>query len=242
MSPQNECALREVFRFKKGANSLHEVTMKTAAKRLGPPAPGVKFGRLTVLSTFMLNGWTKAECLCDCGKKTVLRVNALRTGGTKSCGCLALERAYALNFKHGGCCHYKVTPEYSTWVAMRQRCSNENMEEYKNYGGRGIKVCDRWSVFEHFLSDMGKKPKGHSIDRIDRNGNYEPSNCKWSTAKQQARNTSKTLMVTFKGERIAIGDLCDRLGLSIKLVRTRITVLGWDIERALFQPKMVMKK
>jgi hypothetical protein len=122
------------------------------------------------------------ECKCDCGNIWIGNLFALRNGTTKSCGCYNLEKKTTHNKKH--------TKEYRVWLNMKTRCYNPKDISYKNYGGRGIRVCDRWiNSFENFYTDIGPKPNPeYSIDRIDVNGNYEPSNCKWSTIIEQNMN------------------------------------------------------
>ncbi len=152
---------------------------------------GQRFGMLEVVSE---NGRAPKSgavlwlCKCDCGNTTVVTGGNLRAGITHSCGCYRKEHAREAMTTHGGT--YK--PEYSPWKAMRKRCSNKNDIHFYLYGGRGIKVCDRWNKFDNFLEDMGSRPsKKHSIERMNPNGNYEPSNCKWATPIEQARNTRK---------------------------------------------------
>lgn len=147
---------------------------------------GRRFGRLIALkdSDERYQGSIKWLCRCDCGNLTKVTSSSLVSGHTKSCGCLGKERRKEANTIHG----MSRTPTYKTWVKIKQRCLNPNNSRFKDYGGRGIKVCDHWMKFENFYKNMGDKPEGKSIDRINNDGDYEPKNCKWSTAKQQAEN------------------------------------------------------
>lgn len=127
------------------------------------------------------------------------------------------------------------TTEYSSWISMRRRCYDKKRDKYQYYGGRGIRVCKEWRhSFLQFLSDMGNKPTTkHSIDRIDNNGNYEPSNCKWSTQLEQTSNRRDTVnSITFKGERISYRDLAAKYGLNHRTLRDRIVVIGLTPEDA----------
>lgn len=150
------------------------------------PAPGTRFGRLVVTDEEVPRARGHKvilRCKCDCGNTKDARAENLKTGRTQSCGCLHLEKVT----KHGG----GRSAEYYTWAAMVARCENEKHHSYHNYGGRGIKVCDRWKDFTNFLADMGRRPKDPpnlSIERVDNDGNYEPSNCVWATPKEQAQN------------------------------------------------------
>lgn len=155
---------------------------------------GLKSGRLVVLHYAYSEGKRSRaywQCKCDCGNEKVVVADSLISGRTKSCGCLQKELAADRLLKHGRNRTGKRTREYEVWLHMISRCENENDKSFINYGGRGIKVCDSWRhSFENFLFDMGKRPSTkHSIDRIDVNGNYEPSNCRWVTKDVQARNT-----------------------------------------------------
>lgn len=147
-----------------------------------------RFGKLVVIKFDSFNekqrGSTQWLCRCDCGKEKVVGRQHLLRGNTKSCGCIKAE--YEESHDKG---MYK-TPEYRTWIRIKTRCENENTPYYFNYGGRGIKVCEKWSKsFEAFYADMGNRPsKDYSIDRKDNNGDYEPDNCKWSTRFEQQRN------------------------------------------------------
>ena len=145
---------------------------------------GLKFGRLTAIKPAGRKGRESLwQCSCECGKECVAQLNNLRSGNTTSCGC------HGRSFKHGHARAGAQSSEYRSWYAMRQRCTYRKHSEWALYGGRGIKICERWKMFESFLADMGAKPSPkHSIDRIDNNGNYEPGNCRWATQSQQCRN------------------------------------------------------
>jgi hypothetical protein len=152
---------------------------------------GDRYGRLTIVKEEEQKLKPSGEkirvfnCDCDCGNNKNIYLTHLRTGITKSCGCYELEG----KTKHKHAPNGNATRTYVTWCNMKCRCNNPNTPYYKNYGGRGIKVCDRWNKsFKKFLKDMGERPLGTTIDRIDVNGNYEPSNCKWSTPKEQINN------------------------------------------------------
>lgn len=151
-----------------------------------------KYGRLKVLKIVTSGKHSKVECLCDCGNTKIVFLGNLKRGKTNSCGCLYKETR-GIPRSHGDA---KVQArEYIAWKSMKQRCYNKKNKEYENYGGRGITICDRWvKSYENFLEDMGRKPTPqHSIDRIDVNGNYEPSNCRWATPYEQRMNQRKML-------------------------------------------------
>ena len=156
---------------------------------------GHTYGRLVVLrfdreDSHKNRYWT---CLCECGVETSVRFGRLRSGYTKSCGCLIKERAAMCSYRHGCNTTTYRSPEYSSWNSMKQRCLNPNSKDYANYGGRGISVCDSWQdSFQQFFEDMGIRPEGTTLDRMDNDGNYEPGNCRWATAKEQNSNRRAT--------------------------------------------------
>lgn len=173
------------------------------------------------------------EFKCDCGKITQkIDCNASR-GQVKSCGCQRTDSNKERMTTHGLC----KTPEYQIYHGMKQRCCNPDERAFPNYGGRGIKVCDRWlEGFENFIADMGPRPsKKHSIDRIDNNGNYEPGNCRWTTIDVQLFNRRTTSFVTYEGVTKPIREWCAELNMKLVTFKGRIR-RGWTVEKLINQP------
>jgi len=161
-------------------------------------------------------GW---NCICDCGNTTHVAGSSLRSGYTKSCGCLRDESISNRVTKHG----MSSTSEHGIWLAMKRRCYNVNNPDYHRYGGRGIKVCDRWlESFKNFYADMGAKPEGHSIDRIDYNGDYTLENCKWSNSFEQANNKSTNARYVYGDEEHTIAEWSRIVDMPQTLLRKRL--------------------
>lgn len=169
---------------------------------------GNKYGRLTVISKSdpSMSGQTRYLCKCDCGNEKVFQAANIRNGKSLSCGCIRKEVTASRNRiekKTHGMCH---TREYKIWAGMLVRCAVDH-PKYSAHFGRGIKVCERWSKFENFISDMGQRPSSnHSIDRINNDGDYEPNNCRWATSKEQTRNTRYNVKYTFEGKTMILND------------------------------------
>ncbi len=178
-----------------------------------PDLTGVRFGFLTIkkFNGYKSNYTQFWECLCDCGNIVIVSKPNLTSNHTKSCGCYK-------NYEY--CTTHKMTDTrvYEIWIGMKQRCNNPNYAPFKKYGARGIKVCDRWlESFENFLADMGEPPTSkHSIDRIDNNGNYQPSNCRWATPEEQGCNRRTNVVIKFNDKEQCLSKWCKELNLDYR--------------------------
>jgi hypothetical protein len=207
---------------------------------------GRRFGRLTVIAFVGrddLGHSGKWKCRCDCRNEKLILAKHLHSGATQSCGCLLREKASARRKTHG----MSGTPVYDVWAGMHTRCTNSKENHWDRYGGRGIKVCERWSGpggFENFLADMGERPSArHQIDRKENDGDYEPGNCHWVLSKVNNRNRGNNRILEFQGERLCLAEWAERLGISHVVILKRLQA-GYSIERALTQPvrKMAPRK
>jgi len=197
---------------------------------------GQTFGRLTVLTRGENSpaGQARWNCVCACGTVVPNRASIhLLSGHTKSCGCLNAEMAAARSTTHG----MSGTKEHGTWKKILSRCYNKRDPKYKDYGGRGISVCDRWrESFESFFSDMGYAPSQlHSIDRVKNEGNYEPTNCRWATEVEQANNKRNNLHLEYRGTTKTLAQWCDTLKLVYSKVQLRLA-RGWTVDLAFEAP------
>lgn len=196
-----------------------------------PNFHGMQFGRLTVLAAAEPDKFGRAYwlCGCECGATKPVAARHLVRGAIKSCGCLSRETVRTRSITHG----QSKTPTYRIWADMRNRCENPNNTAHKDYGGRGIKVCERWADFPAFVADMGKRPAGMTIDRVDTNGDYEPSNCRWTTMTEQQRNRRNNHRLRFRGETLTIAEWSERTGIRQATISMRLHRYGWPVERAL---------
>lgn len=152
-------------------------------------------------------------CRCDCGGETTAYAYDLRSGRVKSCGCYNREGSKRVTHGQAGRLNGR-SPTYNIWAEMVQRCTNPKSRSWPHYGGRGVTLCDRWRKFENFWEDMGDRPQGKSLDRIDNNGGYSPGNCRWADTHTQTRNKRNNVFVTVRGVTHCLADWCRHLGVS----------------------------
>lgn len=210
-----------------------------------------KRNRLTPIRyLYSKNGDAFWEFQCDCGEKTVVSAGSFLSGHAKSCGCYYIESRY--NTKHGDATTNGRDPLYSIWNAIKFRCYNPNSKHYHRYGGRGIKVCERWldwdNGYKNFKNDMGEGYEpGLTIDRIDNNGDYEPGNCRWSTQKEQQRNKETNRSVTYNGvfyhcAQQLCDEFCQKYDITDKRTSSNSLIMridaGWTVEEALKIPTL----
>lgn len=197
---------------------------------------GKRFGRLSVISRTKNDSRNNTQwiCCCDCGRVTIVRGSHLTSGNTRSCGCLDIEAISKNNFKHG----MWNTRIYNIWKKMKDRCYNPNSPNYKYYGAKGVKVCDEWQDFSGFYRWVQTTNYNDklTIDRINCFGNYEPSNFRWATMKEQNNNTSKNFLITIGTETKSAQEWSEASGLHRTTILARIKN-GWSAEEAVLTPK-----
>jgi hypothetical protein len=194
-----------------------------------------KYGLLKPIELSYIKGKYEQFWLfkCDCGNLKVSRLYDVKRGKINSCGCIhkkQLAERNKANAKHG----YFGTPIYNSWSGIIERCYNPKSGNYNMYGAKGITMCERWrSSFENFLEDMGERPQGTSIDRIDVYGNYCPENCRWVDAKTQARNRTNNVRYEYDGKNLTLAEWSEITGIKADTMHSRIRKQGWSIEDAL---------
>ena len=196
---------------------------------------GQTFNRWTVIgSARFINRKSFSLCRCECGVERDVRHDQLTRGISKSCGCWKSEvsrrQIIEISTTHG---QSSKTRTYSIWKDMRKRCLNHASKNYKNYGGRGISVCQRWSSFENFFEDMGHAPEAMTLDRINNDGNYEPSNCRWATKKTQMNNMRSNVKLLHNGAWLTIKQLSEAVDVSYHKLYQRLFRLGWPLNKAI---------
>ena len=191
---------------------------------------GETFGRLTAHNVIGRNKHNQLlwRCSCECGNEKVVLGMCLRRGEVQSCGCYHKERIAQINKRHG----MTKTPIYGIWWAMMQRCYDKGSHAYHRYGGRGINVCEKWQTFEGFYEDMGDRPSGLSLERIDNSGDYSPENVVWADAKAQARNRRSTVYLEHDGQRKSMAEWSEETGIRIGTLWARIK-RGMPVSEAL---------
>jgi hypothetical protein len=203
---------------------------------------GKRFGRLLVIQrVFTGKPPTFWLCRCDCGTEKQVRYFDLKSGHTSSCGCYRRDFPVIQKTKHGHANARGCSSTYSSWLNMKNRCDNQQGQDYHHYGGRGIAYEPRWADFENFLADMGVKPKGLTLERVDNSRGYSKENCKWATRKDQSRNRRDNVRLTYKGETRVIGEWSEILGISKSAIRSRLAY-GWSVEEALSVPVQPYQK
>lgn len=198
---------------------------------------GQKFGRLTAIKFVKKNkkGLHIWLFKCDCGKEKMIIKQYVLSGQVKSCGCLLAEKRIESHTVHG----FYGTSIYKTWQGIKRRCYYTNFKDYKNYGARGVLVCDEWKNdfinFYNWAITNGYK-EGLTIDRIDVNGDYEPNNCRWVTTKIQNRNKRNCIFITYKNNTYCLGEWAERLNINYNTLNARIKKYKWNIEKAFETP------
>lgn len=197
---------------------------------------GERFGMLVAKKDIgSRNGRRIWLCVCDCGGESKLTVGSLRSGNSMRCDGHRSETAKTTFTRHGAKANKQTSYEYVVWTLMRDRCNNPNNKSYGYYGGRGISIDPKWDDFSVFLSDMGCRPSGMTLDRIDSELGYSPTNCQWATRKQQSRNRKYCRKFVWNGQEQFLWKLAEDHGIPVHTMNQRLH-RGWTLDRALNQP------
>jgi len=189
--------------------------------------PGKRYNKLTAIR-FIRRNEQGSQCWlfhCDCGNEKVIMASDVKRGKIRSCGCLRRSKMHEII----------NTPVYKVWENMKSRClnTNKNSDDYKRYRGRGIKICKQWMEFKNFYADMGKKPKGLTLERIDNNGDYCKENCRWATKREQANNTRRNRLITYNSKTKTVAQWARVAGVKYTTFWVRLYKLNWSLKRAL---------
>jgi len=199
---------------------------------------GQRFGRLVVLADAPIPFHVRTRnrrvrVRCDCGNERVTCLGNIKAGIARSCGCAGIEKLVARSKTHGGTVGRKTARWYVSWAQMLQRCTNQNHKDWADYGGRGITVCVRWLNAAQFFADMGERPAGYTIERLDNSRGYEPGNCVWTTRHDQSRNRRQNINVVFQGRSMCLADACEAAELGYMHTYDGITRRGLTFDEIL---------
>jgi hypothetical protein len=201
---------------------------------------GRVYGRLTVIGPGVrVKNRAHWLCRCECGVESYKRAETLKNGQTRSCGCLRVETTTKNKTTHGMArVGDRRSPEYKVWASMKNRCADPKSQRWASYGGRGIRVCDRWlHSFENFYADMGARPSArHQIDRKDNDGPYSPDNCHWVTPLANANNKARSRLIEFGGRSMSMSQWAREVGLDSHALAYRLDRAGWSVEKSLTTP------
>lgn len=194
----------------------------------------LKYNRWTIIrDAGNKNGRSLCLCKCDCGKEKIVNKQNIKRGLSKSCGCYADEVRGKSSITHHEASVKRKTRTYRIWTGMKVRCQNKNCKMFPLYGGRGIKVCERWQKYENFIEDMGHCPEGLSLDRINNDGDYEKQNCRWADQITQANNARTNRWIFYDGKRQTMAQWGREIGVRPQLIAQRLDRDGWSVERVL---------
>ena len=216
--------------------AVHNLIAARAAHTRLIDRAGERHGRLVVLERAQGMGKRRVywRCQCDCGRTTLVVADKLSSGKTRSCGCLMADGIRARSLTHGHTQNRRPTPEYKAWLHAKGRCYTTTDAKYPIYGGRGIVMSDRWKDdFDAFLADMGPRPDGRSLDRIDVNGPYSPENCRWATPATQANNTRGNIRVAIDGVELTLKEAARKYGVNYKALHHAVRYKRADAEATL---------
>jgi hypothetical protein len=223
---------------------VRNIHMQYLYKNQSMPAPfdatefiKQKHGRITIIKELpSLNKRRRVLCKCDCGKVWEVTLRYIKSGQIKSCGCYKQELR-KLPKTHGMGGRKNRISEYKVWASMIQRCTNQKEDRYKDYGGRGITVCERWRLFINFLADMGFRPSKHySLDRIENDKGYYKENCRWATMEMQQNNRRTSRVYEYKGRKLNVKQWALETGINLGTLKNRFKNPNWDIEKSLTHP------